>query len=104
MVKRHTKHEDGTYHINGKSYEELVGSRAKVGHGTAHHTTGGLTAADLHHNKRTGRWVSLKKSRSAKKNNNLEKHGWSLASKGSFGATQKTGGRSRRGKKRTRRR
>jgi hypothetical protein len=28
-------------------YLKEVGSRAEVGHGTAHHTTGGLTQADL---------------------------------------------------------
>jgi hypothetical protein len=38
-----------------------IGSRAQVMHGTAHHTTGGLTKADLKMNK-WGRIVSRKKS------------------------------------------
>lgn len=95
----HKRHSDGTYHVNGKKFDHLIGSRAQVGHDTAYKTTGGLTRKDLHFNKRTGRWVSLAKSRTAKKQKNLEKHGWALARKGSFGATRKG---SKRGGKRTR--
>jgi hypothetical protein len=84
---RHTKGADGLYHIGGNTYKELVGSRAKVGHGTAYATSGGLTKGKLHFNKRSGRWVSAVKSRTAKRSNNLVKHGWALAKKGSFGAT-----------------
>lgn len=97
---KHKRHSDGKYHIGGKTYEQLIGSRAQVGHGTAYKTTGGLTKRDLHFNKRTGRWVSAKKSHTAKKQKNLEKHGWALAKKGTFGATRK--GKSAKGK-RTRR-
>lgn len=85
----HKRDADGMYHIKGKKYQHLVGSRAQVGHENAYKTAGGLTRKDLHFNKRTGRWVSLLKSRTAKKENNLEKHGWKLASKGSFGATRR---------------
>ena len=84
---RHTKGSDGLYNIGGKKYKELVGSRAKVGHGTAYSTSGGLTKSKLHFNKKSGRWVSAVKSRTAKRSNNLVKHGWALAKKGSFGAS-----------------
>ena len=83
---RHVKSSDGLYRIGGKTYKELVGSRAKVGHGTAYATSGGLTKSKLHFNKKSGRWVSAVKSRTAKRSNNLVKHGWALAKKGSFGA------------------
>lgn len=43
-----------------------VGSRAQVMHGTAKHTSGGLTKGDLKYNK-TGRIVSKKKSAQAKR-------------------------------------
>jgi len=39
MVKRHTKESDGKYHIDGKKFDQLVGSRAQVHHGTAYKTT-----------------------------------------------------------------
>ena len=48
-----------------------VGSRAKVMHGNAHQTSGGLTKKSLRRNKR-GRIVSRKKSASAKKKNLLK--------------------------------
>ena len=63
---RHTKHEDGTYHIAGKKFELLEGSRAQVWHGTAHKTAGGLTKSKLLKNKH-GRIVSKSKHESAKK-------------------------------------
>ena len=88
-MKRHTRKEDGMYHIAGKKYAHLRGSRAQVGHHNAYMTQGGLKLKDLHFNRKTGRWVSAKKHRTAKKENNLVKHGWSLAKKGSFGASPK---------------
>jgi hypothetical protein len=91
MVKRHTKHEDGTYHIDGKKFELLEGSRAQVHHGTAHHTPGGLTKSHIMMNKR-GRIVSKKKHASAKKMKRLEKAGY-LTKKGHFGAIKKEEGR-----------
>jgi hypothetical protein len=39
MVKRHSKGADHKYHINGKTFEQLVGSRAQVFHGTAFKTS-----------------------------------------------------------------
>ena len=69
-MKKHHKGSDGKYHINGKKYEMLVGSRAQVWHGTAYKTsydrpkpTGqALTRAHLKKNKH-GRIVSLAKSK-----------------------------------------
>jgi hypothetical protein len=60
-----------------------IGSRAQVIHGTAHHTTGGLTKRDLKYNK-WGRIVSKKRSALAKKTRRLEKAGYK-ATKGKFG-------------------
>jgi hypothetical protein len=64
-----------------------VGSRAQVMHGTAHHTSGGLTKGDLKYNK-YGRIVSRKKSMKAKKEKRLEKAGYKTR-KGKFGAIKK---------------
>ena len=100
-MKRHTKGEDGKYHIGGKVYELLVGSRAQVHHGTAYKTAGDLTKSDLIMNKH-GRIVSKKKHATAKKEKRLEKHGF-FTKKGKFGAVKKSskGGkrRSRKGRK-----
>ena len=68
-----------------------IGSRAQVMHGTAHHTTGGLTKRDLKYNK-WGRIVSKKRSSMAKKTRRLEKAGYK-ATKGKFGVKKvKKGG------------
>jgi len=68
-----------------------IGSRAQVIHGTAHHTTGGLTKRDLKYNK-WGRIVSKKRSALAKKTRRLEKAGYK-ATKGKFGVKKiKKGG------------
>jgi hypothetical protein len=64
-----------------------VGSRAEVMHGTADHTSGGLTKADLKYNK-WGRIVSRKKSMKAKKENRLVKMGYKTR-KGKFGLIPK---------------
>jgi hypothetical protein len=45
---------------------KAVGTRAEVMHGTAHHTSGGLTLKDLKYNKH-GRIVSRKASENGKK-------------------------------------
>lgn len=63
-----------------------IGSRASVMHGTAHHTSGGLTKTDLKYNK-WGRIVSRKKSMKAKKDNRLVKMGFKT-SKGKFGVAK----------------
>ena len=57
------KGSDGKYHINGKKYDVLEGSRAQVMHGTAYKTSGGLTRKGLKYNKH-GSIVSTKKSNS----------------------------------------
>lgn len=76
-------------------HEQAVGSRAQVMHDTAHHTSGGLTKADLKYNK-WGRIVSRRKSASAKKDQRLRKAGFT-AKKGSFGVV-KIGKKTRRSK------
>ena len=65
-------------------YNHVVGSRREVHNGSAHHTTGGLTKKDLFFNKKTGRIVSMKKHKTAKKEQRLRKHGYG-AKKGKFG-------------------
>ena len=82
-MRRILKAEDGKYHVSGKSFPILEGSRQQVGHGTAYKTSGGLTKKDLMYTKR-GRWVSKKKHMTAKKEKRLEQHGY-FAQKGKFG-------------------
>ena len=82
--------------ISGHSYDMLVGSRAQVYHGTAYKTTGGLTKSNLFKNKH-GRFVSLSKYRSSKRENRLRKYGYT-AKKGKFGAV-KIGSTKTRGRK-----
>jgi hypothetical protein len=79
----HTKATDGMYHIRGKKFEILEGSRAQVHHGTAYKTSGGLTKDHLHMNKH-GRIVSKKKHMTAKKEKRLVKAGYGTK-KGKFG-------------------
>lgn len=67
--------------------ERATGSRAQVWHGTAKHTSGGLTKKHLMMNK-WGRIVSRKKHATAKKQKRLEKAGF-FAKKGKFGVVQK---------------
>jgi hypothetical protein len=81
-MTKYTKDSSG-YHISGKTYEMLEGSRAQVWHGTAYKTSGGLTKSSLFKNK-TGRIVSAKKHKTAKKEMRLVKHGYGTK-KGSFG-------------------
>lgn len=74
---------DGKYHIQGKTYEILEGSRAQVWHGTAYKTPGNLCKCELMMNK-NGRIVSMRKHKTAKKENRLVKAGF-LTKKGQFG-------------------
>ena len=97
------------YHIKGKKYALLRGSRAQVWHGTAYKTDGtpGLKKEDLVMNKH-GRIVSRRKHATAKREKRLEKHGF-FARKGKFGAVRKDGAtvkrrKSRKGKKSRRKR
>ena len=87
-MKRVDKKPDGKYHVKGKSFDMLTGSRAQVWHGTAYKTSGGLTKNDLMMNKH-GRIVSKAKSATAKKEKRLEKAGY-FTKKGTFGAIKKT--------------
>ena len=75
--------EDGHYHLEGKKFKELFGSRQKVWNGTAYKTAGELTTSDLMMNK-WGRSVSVKKHATAKKEMRLKKYGYT-AKKGKFG-------------------
>jgi hypothetical protein len=90
-MRRILKAEDGKYHVSGKSFPILEGSRQQVGHGTAYKTSGGLTKKDLIYTKR-GRWVSKKKHMTAKKEKNLEKYGF-FAQKGKFGYVKRDASR-----------
>jgi len=87
-MKRHQKQADGFYHIGGRKFEELEGSRAKVWHGTAYKTAGGLTKAHLMMNKH-GRIVSKSKHATAKREKRLEKAGYK-PKKGKFVAMKKS--------------
>lgn len=87
-MKRPVRQEDGTYHIHGKNYKELFGSRRQVFSKTAYKTSGGLTISDLYLNK-NGRIVSALKHKTAKKEKRLEKSGY-FAKKGKFGYVRKT--------------
>jgi hypothetical protein len=73
MVRRHTKKDDGMYHIGGHKYPMLIGSRAQVWHRTAYKTTGGLKHEDLKQNEE-GRIVSKVKSRLGKSQKHLGSH------------------------------
>ena len=99
-MTRYTKDASGKYHIHGKTYEMLVGSRAQVFHGTAYKTSGSLKKHELLQNK-NGRMVSRLKHTTAKKERRLEKHGWT-AKAGKFGPVRintKSKSRSRSSKK-----
>ena len=89
MVKRTRKSTDGMYHVSGKKFTMLTGSRASVQHGNAYKTSGGLTKDKLMMNK-NGRIVSVKKHKSAKKDNRLVKAGY-VTKKGVFGSVKNNG-------------
>lgn len=77
-----------------------VGSRAQVFHGTVDQTTGGLVKKDLMKNKH-GRIVSVKKHKTAKKNNRLKKAGY-FTKKGEFGSFKKEEGKNKTRKNKSR--
>ena len=87
MRKQH-KSADGKYHIGNQVFENLVGSRAQVHHGTAYKTSGNLLKKDLVQNRR-GRIVSRRKRDTATAEKRLEQHGF-FADKGKFGAVKRT--------------
>lgn len=78
------------------SFEQNIGSRAQVWHGTAKKTNGGLTKSALMMNKH-GRIVSRKMHFTAKKQNRLVKAGY-ITKKGHFGFI-KHGTKGRKGRK-----
>ena len=86
-MKRPVRNEDGTYHMDGKKFKELFGSRQQVMNGTAYKTSGELKKSDLLMNK-WGRIVSAKKHKTAKKEKRLQKFGY-FAQKGKFGFVKK---------------
>jgi len=88
MKRPHRDPKDNMYHINGKKYPELCGSRTQVMNGTAYKTSGELTKSQLVMNK-WGRIVSAKKHATAKKERRLQKYGY-FAKKGKFGYVKKT--------------
>jgi hypothetical protein len=59
-MKRPVRNDDGNYHLDGKSYNELFGSRQQVWNGTAYKTSGCLKKKHLLMNK-WRRIVSIKK-------------------------------------------
>ena len=107
MVKRRHRSSDGLFHIHGRRYKMLRGSRAQVWHQTAYETEGGLKKHQLVKNKH-GRYVSKKKHLTAKREHGsrFRKAGYELQKRGhGFGPRKMTGGRrSRRSRRRTRRR
>ena len=92
-MKKPVRQLDGFYHVDGKKWSELFGSRIQVMNGTSYKTTGGLNKSDLLMNK-WGRIVSAKKYKTAKKEKRLEKAGY-FAKKGKFGYVKKTARKSR---------
>ena len=86
MAKNILKQEDGQYHVNGKKFKKLIGTRAEVMHGTAYKTSGKLTKQQLLYSK-SGRIVSAVKHKTATREKRLQKYGYT-AKKGKFGAVK----------------
>jgi hypothetical protein len=98
IMKRPTRSlSDGKYHIDGKAYPELFGSRVQVWNGSAQKTPGLLTKKDLIYTK-NHRIVSLKKHISAKREKRLEKHGY-FTKKGKFGYVKRAIRKTRKNRK-----
>ena len=97
MTNRPDRQSDGHYHIKGKKYPELFGSRIQVLRGSAYKTAGGLVASDLMMNKH-GRVVSVLKHKTAKKERRLEKAGY-FTQKGKFGFVKRSTRKNRKSSK-----
>ena len=93
---------NGKYHIKGKTYDYLIGSRAQVYHGTAYKTSGGLKKDNLIQNK-NNRIVSRKKHGTAKREQRLKRYGYGTR-KGKFGYVKITPSSGRRRSRSPRRR
>lgn len=98
-MKRPVKQSDGLYHIKGKTYKQVRGSRVQVWNRNAYKTEGGLLRSELV--KSHGRIVSLKKHKTAKKELRLQKYGY-FAKKGQFGYVKKNVSLKKRGTKKRR--
>ena len=96
-MKRPVRDSDGHYHLAGKKFKELFGSRQQVWNGTAYKTEGNLIKSDFMMNK-WRRIVSVKKHHTAKKEKRLEKYGY-FAKKGKFGYVKKSTRKNRISKK-----
>lgn len=92
-MKRIDRSSDGLYHVNGKTYRHLIGSRKQVWMGSAYKTDGQLVRSDFIMNK-NGRIVSAKKHASAKRENRLVKAGYGTQ-KGKFGYVLLNGSKSK---------
>jgi|TARA_B100001057_G_scaffold486185_1_gene566999 hypothetical protein len=96
MTARHKKASDGLFHIHGKKFNKLIGSRAEVMHRTAYKTSGGkvkgrggdaLLRKHLKYNK-NGKIVSrAKSSKKGKLLAQLKRAGYTTK-KGKFGAVK----------------
>jgi hypothetical protein len=84
IYMKYPKDDNGYYVIDGQKYKELVGTRAKVWHGTAYKTSGGLLKQDLVKNKH-GDIVSKVKHEQESELSNLLKHGYGHRTDGKFG-------------------
>lgn len=83
-MKRPHREINGKYNINGKLFNELVGSRKQVWGGYAYKTAGGLNIDKLVFNPSTRRIISRVKHISSKKDQRLIKKGF-YNKKGIFG-------------------
>ena len=101
MVKRVSKSSDGMYHIKGKKYQLLKGSRAQVWHGTAYKTEGNLKKSGLVMNKHKRIVSKAKHSKGAQMLKRLTSKGY-IAKKGKFGCSpaKKTAKKGRRRRRR----
>jgi hypothetical protein len=97
-MKKHMKHKDGKYHIDGMIFEVLIGSRAQVMNGTAYKTSGNLKKKHLKYNKH-GRIVSRAKSaKGPQMLKRLTSKGY-FTRKGKFGFVRKDGKKSHKTRK-----
>lgn len=89
-MKRPVAQSDGMFHLKGKTFKILTGSRQQVWNKTAYKTPGGLTRKDLIQNKHR-RIVSRKKHFQSKKEQQQGKRLFAkyTAQKGKFGAVEK---------------
>lgn len=92
MVNKPTRQKDGKYHIKGKTFKHLRGSRREVWNGTAFQTEGRLKKEDFVMNKHQ-RIVSRKKHMKGKQEHKSKSRLFKeyTAKKGKFGAIKRGG-------------